>query len=144
MMVNRNENSTQKLIASVKNKFPSLFKTGIYEIGWQNGYEYKYYGKSERNVTIRYSEHDYCIKKNNFKSAVAKHTIENGHETNISKVILIQPVSGRNTHFFECYEMIHKIENKKKQIKFLNMNDGNRQREFGSFGYRMMLRSFVV
>lgn len=123
--VNRNENSVQKLIGSTKDKIPDLLKSGVYEIGCLNC-DAAYYGKTERNPTIRYDEHDYCIIKNDCKSAVAKHMIQNNHATNISKVKLIQPISGRNTSAFECYEKIQIIQHRRLK-ELMNVNDGNIQ-----------------
>jgi len=112
------------MIGSAKDKIPDMLKSGIYEIGCQDDCPFKYYGKSERNPTVRYEEHDYCVSKEDKKSAVARHLIENSHVTDISKVKLIQPVSGRNTCVFDCYEKIHIIRNRRcKQL--MNQNDGN-------------------
>lgn len=87
---------------------------------------FKYYGMTRRNPTVRYDEHDYCVVKGDKKCAVAKHIIENEHSTNISNVKLVQPVSGRNTCAFECYEKIHIIKNcRSKQL--MNLNKGNVQ-----------------
>lgn len=123
-MVNKNVYSVQKLIGSAKDKIPNLLKLGIYEIGCRKGCPYKYYGKSERNPTVRYDEHDYCVKKNDHKSAVAKHMNEYKHVTDISNVELIQPVSGRNTSAFDCYEKIQIIKNR-RVTPLMNQNDGN-------------------
>lgn len=54
-----------------------------------------YYGKTERNPTIRYDEHEYAVEKNDYRSGVARHLNENEHETDISKVKLVQPESAR-------------------------------------------------
>lgn len=98
-MVNANVYTMQKSFGSAKDKIPSLLKSGIYEVDCQEGCHYKYYGLSQRNPTIRYGEHKYCIEKNDHRSGVAKHMDEYNYN-----VKLVQPVNGRNYSVFECYE----------------------------------------
>ena len=95
--VNSNPHSLQKLLGSAKDGIPDLLKSGIYEISCQDGCDFAYYGKTERNLVVRYSEHENCFAKNNTRSAVAKHLIENNHATDLTKMKLLQSVSGRNT-----------------------------------------------
>lgn len=123
-MVNKNEYNLQKLIGGAKDKIPKLLKSGIYKVGCQVGCLFKYIGKSERNPTIRFEEHDQCVTKNDLRSAVARHMIEYKHATDISNLELVQPVSSRNTVVFECYEKIHILKNKGR-VPLMNQNDGN-------------------
>ncbi len=123
-MVNENVYSVQKLIGNAKDKIPDMLRSGIYEIGCQISCPFRYVGKSERNPTLRYNEHDYCVKKNDHKSAVAKHMNEFEHETDISNVELVMPVSGRNTSVFDCYEKIQIIKSRRIG-PLMNQNDGS-------------------
>ena len=116
--------SLRKLLGSAKDRSPDLSKSGIYEISCQDGCDFAYYWKTERNLVVRYSEHENCFAKNDTRSAVAKHLIENNHTTDLSKMKLLQSVSGRNTCAYECYEKIHIIKNKRKK-QIMNQNDGN-------------------
>lgn len=123
-MVNTNVYTMQKSIGSAKDKIPSLLKSGIYEVGCQEGCPYKYYGLSQRNPTIRYGEHKYCIEKNDHRSGVAKHMDEYKHKTDLSNVKLVQPVNGRNYGVFECYEKVHIVKNRRER-PLMNQNDGS-------------------
>lgn len=82
-MVNKNIYSIQKMIGGFKDKVPALLKAGVYEISCEDGCDYAYYGMIEPNPNVRCDEHAYCIKKNDFKSAVARHMIENRHVTSM-------------------------------------------------------------
>lgn len=48
--------------------------------------------------------------------------IENRHATSIDKVKLVQPVSGRHSNVYKCYEKIHIVQNKREK-SLMNMND---------------------
>ena len=100
--VNSNPHSWQKLLGSAKDRIPDLLKSGIDEISCQDGCDFAYYGKTEPNLVVRYSEHENCF-------AV--------FSTDLSKMKLLQSVSGRNTCAYECYEKIHIIKNKRKKPK---------------------------
>lgn len=122
--VNQNIYPMQRLIGTAKDKIPKLLQSGIYSIECQKNCDYIYYGKSERNPEIRYAEHIYCYDTLDKRSAVARHLIENKHKTDFSKVKLVQPVSGRNTMAYDCYEKIQIMKNGRTK-KLMNLNSGN-------------------
>lgn len=122
--VNQNIYPMQKLLGTAKDKIPKLQKSGVYSIDCQQNCDFKYYGVSERNATVRYLEHEKCYFKKDKRSAVARHLIDNKHVTDLSNVKLVQPVSGRNTTVFECYEKIQIIKNGRTK-NLMNLNNGN-------------------
>lgn len=122
--VNNNIYSLQKLIGGTKDKIPDLLKSGIYELECEPPCDFIYNGMSERNPTVRYGEHEQSFNKKDTKSAVARHLIQNNHKTDISRLKLVRPVSGRNTTAFECWEKIHIVKNRRTK-NLMNLNDGN-------------------
>lgn len=60
---NHNDYTLQKYLGSAKDRITDLLKSGIYEIGCQDGCAYAYYGMSERKPTFRFygsATNQYC------------------------------------------------------------------------------------
>lgn len=83
----QNNNNLKDLIGRVKKKRPTENKSGIYNIECADC-EGNYVGQTKRRVETRIKEHARAlIKKEEDKSAMAAHCIEEGHSFNSYKLL---------------------------------------------------------
>lgn len=116
-VVNRNPNKLKNLLTGTKDKLQKTQRAGIYEIQCEDCDE-KYIGQTSRPMLVRIKEHQASTRKDEaYKSAVARHMIENQHSFQTKNAKLVKEVKNwthldaMETYFMKTTKNLMNIDN---------------------------------
>lgn len=120
IIVNKSKNKLKEVLNQHKDKREKEDESGIYKINC-NDCDKMYIGQTKRQFSIRYKEHERAYKnKEEFRSAMAKHALEEGHHFNKANFEVVEIVNiTKNIDAVESIA-IQRID----QGKLINLDNG--------------------